>query len=174
MTVGRFKYYHCINIFMPKNDFENVMVKSLNKFYKNKRAFAYRLNQSKYKKQIIDILSDSQNPKYFFCMECKSIKTTKLYFNSHFVEGQIENETIFINKTGRYGLLAIEFRRGVGKPREAYLIPWILVYERYKLFKEFGKREHNGFSYKEIQTIGKKLKREKGLYLIEYILFPQK
>jgi len=154
---------------MPKNDFENVMVRSFNKYFKNNNidGIAFRMIESKYTHQIIDILVDSKNSKYYLAIEAKSTKGDKLYFKSHFVEGQIESENYYINKSGRTGYLAFEKRFGPGKPREAYLIPWKVVYERYKLFKETNNRLYNGFSYKEIQTIGKRLKREKGLYIID-------
>lgn len=151
---------------MPRNTFENNLVKSFNKYFdkNNIEAFCYRLKQSKYVDQFIDLLVDSKTSKYYLAVECKSIKTKKLYFNSHFNGDQIDRENYFINKTGRTGYLAIEFRLGVGKSREAYLIPWSLVYQRYILFKETSLKKYNGFSYEECKTLGKKLKREKGLY----------
>jgi len=149
---------------MPRNDFENVLVKSLNNFYRDKKAFAYRLIQTKYVNQHIDILSDSKILKYYLAIECKSIKSKKLYFNSHFSGDQIDRENIFIQKTGRKGFLAVEFRMGIGKKREAYLIPWEIIFKRYTNFKKCNKRKDNGFSYEEVKKIGTNLKREKGKY----------
>ena len=153
---------------MPRNTFEINLVKSFNKYFRDNkiRAFSYRLKQSKYVNQYIDLLVDSKDPKYYCAIECKSIKTNKIYFNSHFNGDQIERENQFITLTGRNGYLAVEFRRGIGKPRESYLLPWILVYERYVLFKETGLKKYNGFNYQECQTLGIKLKREKGFYVI--------
>jgi len=154
---------------MPRNTFENDLVKSFNKHFtkNNINAFCYRLHQSKYVNQYIDLLVDSKDSKYYLAIECKSTKSNKIYFNSNFNGDQIDRETEFINRTGRTGYLIWERRLGIGKKREAYLIPWNLVYERYSLFKSTGKKEYNGFSYNDCKTVGKKLKREKGLYLID-------
>jgi Holliday junction resolvase len=93
------------------------------------RGFAYRLKQHKFSSQFIDVLVDCLDPKYYLAIECKSIRGKKLYFTQHFHVDrngvhQVEAISTFLSRTGRRGYLAIEFRFGSGKTREAYLIPW--------------------------------------------------
>lgn len=145
---------------------ENEIVKALNTYYKtnNIKALSYRLYQSQYSKgQWCDILSDSLDPKHFLAIECKSIDYTKyktLNFKSRFSEAegfhQLEREHFFTEQTGRKGLLIIECRMGPGKPREAFVVDMIHVYN---LWKSGEKSLKNITSYN-------KLKREKGRYVI--------
>ena len=46
--------------------------------------------------------------------------------------------TDFLNRTGRAGYLAIEFRPGAGKQNEAYLIPWGVVVDYFRTNRGIG------------------------------------
>jgi len=75
------------------------------------------------------VLVDSLDPRYYLAIECKSIAGKKLYFSQHFHINkddlhQIEVISEFLRKTGRQGYLAVEFRFGSGRAKEAYLISW--------------------------------------------------
>jgi len=120
------------------SDFERDIVQSFNRFFEKERirGFAYRLKQHKYSAQYIDVLVDSLDPRYYLALECKSIRGKKLYFTQHFHTDknkihQIDAISSFLTKTGRSGYLAIEFRFGSGKTREAYLMPWHQVQKFY-------------------------------------------
>ncbi len=113
------------------SDFEREMVACLNRFFEagRRQGFAYRLKQSKWSTQYVDVLVDSLDPRYYCAIECKSIRGRKLYFSQHFHNDrnhvhQIDAIGSFLARTGRRGFLAVEFRFGSGKAREAYLIPW--------------------------------------------------
>lgn len=124
------------------NDFERVLVNSYNQYFKtnNTKALAYRLKQSRFAPQPIDINVDSREPALYLGIECKSISTDKgasaLYFSQHFTvdkrgKHQIERISDYLDKTGRKGYLAVELRNGIGKGREAYMIPFKMVTQRY-------------------------------------------
>ena len=124
------------------SDFEREIVHCLNHFFKTHyiQAFAYRLKQSRYTNQPVDVLVDSLNPAYHLSIECKSIIDKKLYFSQHFPTDknkvhQVDTISDFITKTGRIGYLAVEFRQGPGKANEGFLIPWPVVVEHYKADK---------------------------------------
>jgi Holliday junction resolvase len=113
------------------SDFEREMVACLNRFFEagKRQGFAYRLKQHKWSTQYVDVLVDSLDPRYYCAIECKSIRGKKLYFSQHFHNDrnhvhQVDSISAFLSRTGRRGYLAIEFRFGSGKAREAYLIPW--------------------------------------------------
>jgi Holliday junction resolvase len=113
------------------SDFERDVVACFNRFFEeqNMRGFAYRLKQHKFSTQFIDVLVDCLDPHYYLAIECKSIRGKKLYFSQHFhldrnKVHQVDAISAFLARTGRKGFLAIEFRFGSGKTREAYLIPW--------------------------------------------------
>lgn len=118
------------------SDFERDIVLCFNRFFEERhiRGYAYRLKQHKFSTQYIDVLVDCLDPRYYLAIECKSIKGKKLYFTQHFhntKDGmhQLDSITGFLQRTGRRGYLAIEFRFGSGRSREAYLIPWERVLE---------------------------------------------
>lgn len=121
------------------SDFERDVVQCLNRLFEEHhiRGFAYRLKQHKFSSQYVDVLSDSLDPRYYLAIECKSIKDRKLYFSQHFHNNreqihQIDLITSFLERTGRRGYLAIEFRFGSGRMREAYLVPWKRLLELYR------------------------------------------
>ncbi|HUK93052.1 MAG TPA: Holliday junction resolvase, partial [Methanomicrobiales archaeon] len=113
-------------------------------------GFAYRLKQSKWSTQYVDVLVDSLDPRYYCAIECKSIHGKKLYFSQHFHVDknhvhQVESISAFLSRTGRRGYLAIEFRFGSGKTREAYLIPWDALVRFYKSAPGIGIEEFREF-----------------------------
>lgn len=121
-------------------DFEWALTTALNSFFERDciHAIAYRLKQSRFAPQLVDILVDSKFPEYYLAIECKSVdarKTKSLYFKQHFSSAagshQLGRETEFIVRSGRQGILAVELRHGVGKPRTAHLVPWGAVFQRF-------------------------------------------
>lgn len=129
------------------SDFERDIVKCFNEYFERTGAkgYAYRLKQSRFITQYVDVLSDSLDPRYYLAIECKSLKGKKLYFTQHFHEDkdgvhQVDAISEFIHKTGRQGFLAVEFRAGAGKPKEAYLLPWDLVIEFRKKMPAFQRK----------------------------------
>ena len=120
------------------SDFERDVVSCFNRFFEDQkiRGFAYRLKQHKFSSQFIDVLVDCLDPHYYLAIECKSIKGKKIYFTQHFhidrnKVHQVDAISTFLSRTGRKGFLAVEFRFGSGKGREAYLIPWDRVQSFY-------------------------------------------
>ncbi|WP_292384785.1 Holliday junction resolvase [Methanoculleus sp. UBA430] len=112
-------------------NFEREITSCLNRFFAHRKTqgFAYRLKQSKFNTQYVDVLVDSLDPRYYLAIECKSISGKKIYFSQHFHSDknhvhQVDSITDFIRKTGRRGFLAVEFRFGAGRAKEAYLMPW--------------------------------------------------
>ncbi len=113
------------------NSFERDIAQCFNRFFaaKGVHGFAYRLKQSRFAAQYIDVLADSLDPRYYLAIECKSIAGKKLYFSQHFHINkddlhQIEVISEFLRKTGRQGYIAVEFRFGSGRTKEAYLMSW--------------------------------------------------
>jgi hypothetical protein len=114
--------------------FEGRVVKLINEDYftpLSRPGFAYRLKQSRWNTQFIDVLVDSRSPGFYLAIECKSIdpkKTKKFYFSSwQRISGRNQVETIsdFVNKTQRFGIMAAEIRQGRGPfPNDIFLIPW--------------------------------------------------
>jgi Holliday junction resolvase len=134
------------------SDFEREMVACLNRFFGESRrqGFAYRLKQHKFSTQYVDVLVDSLDPRYYCAIECKSIRGKKLYFSQHFHSDrnqvhQIDAISAFLARTGRRGYLAIEFRFGSGKAREAYLIPWEALVRFYRSAPGIGIEEFRSF-----------------------------
>jgi hypothetical protein len=154
--------------------FENDIVNALNNYYnKNKiKALAYRLYQAEYSPgQNCDIISDSGIKKYYLAVECKTMNANKYKtFNfksrtSQTESGihQFQKELIFAERTGRKGLLLIETRMGVGKPKLCYFIPMKDAYEAWKSGKK-------SFTLKEIQSYPS-IGRKGGEYIIEDSVF---
>jgi len=135
-------------------EFERNLVKSLNSYFKSKdiNAIAYRRKQHRFSSQFIDVLVDSLNPDFYMAIENKSISTKKgakcLYFSQHFSKTQVEDIDIFLKRSGRRGYLAVELKRGRGKNREAFVIPWADVIRKYE-------KGEVGFDIEEIRTFKK-------------------
>ena len=165
--LGKRYFNKGIEISLMMGDFEWSMVNSLNSFFQKEgiAAIAYRLRQSRFSTQLADILVDSKTPEYYLAIECKSLdtrKTRSLYFKQHFSTAagahQIERETDFITRSGRQGILAVELRHGAGKSRTAHLVPWGLIFDRYR-------EGEAGVTLQEIQ-VNPPLGRKGGAYEI--------
>lgn len=148
-------------------DFEWALVNALNGFFQREgiTAIAYRLKQSRFVSQVVDILVDSRRPEYYLAIECKSLdarKTRSLYFKQHFScaagAHQFARETEFLSRSGRQGILAVELRHGLGRPRTAHLVPWGQVFQSY----DAGKK---GLTLEEIE-VNPALERLGGSYEI--------
>ncbi|MDD2440209.1 MAG: hypothetical protein PHD41_08420 [Methanosarcinaceae archaeon] len=124
-------------------EFERELVNSFNSYIKAKeiKAISYRLKQHRFTSQFLDVLVDSLNPDFYMGIECKSISVEKganaLYFTQHFTVDkkgvhQIERISNYLYKSGRKGFLAVELRMGMGHEREAYIIPWKKLENRYR------------------------------------------
>lgn len=122
-------------------DFERELVHAFNDFFENEEinGIAHRKKQHRFTSQVCDVLVDSQHEMFYLAIENKSVKTSstnKLYFSQHFSQGQDMHQVTrisdFIDRSGRSGFLAVELKRGRGKPREAYMVPWQIVRERYE------------------------------------------
>lgn len=115
-------------------------------------GYAHRKKQHRFSSQICDVLVDSSDPRFYLAVEHKSVKTSstnKLYFSQHFSDPedgrpQVERFSEFVDRTGRTGVLAVELKRGMGKPLQLFLVPWRDVLERYR-------SDEAGFSLEEIK-----------------------
>jgi len=148
---------------MMMSDFEREIVQCFNRFFtaQHIRGFAYRLKQHKFSTQYVDVLVDCINPSYYCAVECKSIGDKKLYFSQHFHADkknihQVDAISGFLEKTGRVGYLAVEFRTA-GKPNEAFLIPWTIVQEHFS--------ENRGITIDDARQ-GTQLVRARGTYTL--------
>jgi Holliday junction resolvase len=147
------------------SDFERDIVHCFNNFLSERttRGFAYRLKQSKFNTQYVDVLVDSLDPRFYLAIECKSIRGKKLYFSQHFHEDkhkvhQVDAISDFLEKTGRKGYLAVEFRSGPGKAKEAYLLSWSDVRKLYG--------QSPGISIEEFRS-GISLSRDGECYILD-------
>jgi hypothetical protein len=118
------------------NAFEASLVKAFNAYFEESgtKAYAFRNKQFRFCDQIFDIFVDSRDPALYLAIECKSVDaetTRKLYWKKHFAwaDGvcQVERESKHLSLTGRYGLLAVEARRGKGQKSGCWLVPWETV-----------------------------------------------
>lgn len=134
-------------------EFERELVKAFNKLFQQEKieGIAHRKKQHRFSSQLCDVLVDSPHETFYLAIENKSIKsksTNKLYFTQHFSKSegghQIERITDFLNKSGRKGFLAVEIKRGRGKPRQAYMVPWEILKNKYN-------SEEKGMSIEEIK-----------------------
>ena len=123
-------------------EFERELVNSFNSYIKENgiRAISYRLKQHRFTPQFLDVLVDSLNPDLYLGIECKSISVEKganaLYFTQHFTVDkngihQIDRISEYLNRSGRRGFLAVELRLGPGHGREAYMVPWNELKNKY-------------------------------------------
>ncbi len=122
-------------------DFERELVNAFNKFFEEEElnGIAHRKKQHRFSSQLCDVLVDSQHEMFYLAIENKSVKTSstnKLYFSQHFSVSdgghQVERISDFLDRSGRKGFLAVELKRGRGKPREAYMVPWEVVRRKYR------------------------------------------
>lgn len=143
-------------------EFERDLVRSFNDFFGEEgiSAVAYRRKQHRFSSQVVDVLVDSLNPDYYLAIENKSISTAKgagaLYFSQHFSDSQVPRLSEFLGKSGRRGFLAVELKRGTGRKRKAFVIPWDDVVDRFE-------SEKPGFPVEEIHSYPE-LERSAGGY----------
>lgn len=141
--------------------FEYDIVDSFNNYFKenNLKGLAYRRKQAKYQSQVADVLVDSPDFGYF-AIECKSKKAEygeRINFKSAFSETdeghQIKRTSKFADLTGRKPLLALEFRRGRGKPKNANLYEWTTVEKLYSQdsVKSFTPKDLKEYRYNVIR-----------------------
>lgn len=121
-------------------DFERALVNSFNDFFESEEidGIAHRKKQHRFSSQLCDVLVDSEHEMFYLAVENKSIKissTNKLYFSQHFSVSddghQVERISDFVDRSGRRGFLAVELKRGRGKSRKAYMVPWSEVRDAY-------------------------------------------
>lgn len=119
---------------------ESDVVKAFNAFFAGAGidGIAFRLKQSRFITQIIDVLVDGACG--YLAVECKSISVEKgedrLGFSEHFSvdkkgKHQIARISEFIKKSRRHGYLFVELRRGGGRPKKTHVLPWSVVEKRY-------------------------------------------
>ncbi|MDY6768940.1 MAG: hypothetical protein SVW02_02420 [Candidatus Nanohaloarchaea archaeon] len=122
-------------------EFERELVKAFNRYFEenDERGIAYRRKQHRFSSQFVDVLVDSIKPEFYLAIENKSISTSatnKLYFSQHFSESedghQVDRITDFLQRSGRTGFLAVEVKRGRGRQRKAFLVPWKHLRQRYE------------------------------------------
>ncbi len=122
-------------------EFERELVNAFNNFFDEEEinGIAHRKKQHRFSSQLCDVLVDSEHEMFYLAIENKSVKessTNKLYFSQHFSESdnghQVDRISDFLDKSGRKGILAVEIKRGRGRPRQAYAVPWQIVKERFE------------------------------------------
>lgn len=122
-------------------EFERALVKAFNRFFDaaGERGIAYRRKQHRFSSQFVDVLVDSIRPEFYLAIENKSVSTSatnKLYFSQHFSESenghQVDRISDFLDRSGRTGYLAVEVKRGRGRPRRAFMVPWRELRERWE------------------------------------------
>lgn len=127
-------------------EFERELVNAFNKFFEEEGidGIAHRKKQHRFSSQLCDVLVDSEHEMFYLAIENKSVKessTNKLYFSQHFSNSenghQVDRISEFLDRSGRKGLLAVEIKRGRGRPREAYIVPWKVVRKKFES-GEFG------------------------------------
>lgn len=141
--------------------------------YYNKLGIAYRLREAEYAQQPIDIVVDSPERIYYIGIECKSTTkgTDRMYFSSHFSkptkktkEHQVTRISKFLKNSGRFGILAIEYRVGQGHgANEIYFVPWFHVQRAFE----------GGQKYLDYETIKERYPRFKkmnGIWNLEYCI----
>lgn len=122
-------------------DFERELVNAFNNFFQEEEinGIAHRKKQHRFSSQLCDVLVDSKHDMFYLAIENKSVKTSstnKLYFTQHFSESddghQVDRISNFLDRSGRTGFLAVELKRGRGRARKAFMIPWQIVREKYE------------------------------------------
>lgn len=122
-------------------DFERELVNAFNQFFEQEKiqGIAHRKKQHRFSSQLCDVLVDSPHEMFYLAIENKSVKTSstnKLYFSQHFSESsgghQVERISNFLDRSGRTGFLAVELKRGRGRSRKAYMVPWQTIRSRFE------------------------------------------
>lgn len=162
---------------MPLSNFEPFIVNAINSFFAvtNQHGFAYRLKQSKFREQYVDVLVDSPVKEFSaIAIECKSVEQFRknaevktLYFSGGFTEDkkgehQVERITKFCRDCGRRGFLAVRIQRGKGRKSSAHFLPWTVVNERFTSGEK-------GILLEEIQTFPRFWKVD-GVYNFDHVI----
>ncbi|PSG99406.1 MAG: hypothetical protein BRC29_04790 [Nanohaloarchaea archaeon SW_7_43_1] len=122
-------------------DFERELVNAFNRFFQEEEieGIAHRKKQHRFSSQLCDVLVDSPHDMFYMAVENKSVKVTstnKLYFTQHFSVSddghQIARISDFLDRSGRQGYLAVELKRGRGRSRKAYMVPWSFIRDKYE------------------------------------------
>ena len=108
---------------------ERELVEELNAYfeYEGIQAYAYRQKQGRGYSQNCDITVDSLHHAYYLAIEVKSMRGKRpLNFKSDFSVDkhgthQLDRETEFADKTGRYAIVYLVCRMGSGYAQEHYI-----------------------------------------------------
>jgi len=159
---------------------EHELVRALEDYFlENDNGIAWRDTQHIGSDQKLDIFVDLPETRFTgLGIEHKAVKldsTNKLYFSTHFSEKEMEDgetvhqvETIseFLDRSGRVGWLAIQVRRGRGKPTDTYMLTWEFVKELYNDEDEAGIDLRLLDEWSETRTEVLKLERENSQWVI--------
>lgn len=149
-------------------DHERAIVNMFNDHFQSnpESGIAHRKKQHRFTSQLCDLIVDSDTNHFYIAIEAKSIKeknNNKLYFSQHFSKNneghQVERITNFIKQSGRTGYLCLELKRGRGRPRQCYLLPWKYIDHAYNI-------DEVGMTLAEIKDLGFKIKREGSNYIL--------
>lgn len=162
-------------------DQEHELVRALEDYlYETGKGIAWRDTQHMGSDQKLDIFVDTPETRYTgLGIEHKAVKfdsTNKLYFSQHFSSKEMEDgtekhqvETIseFLERSGRVGWLAIQVRRGRGKPTDTYMLTWKFVKELYEDEDEAGIDLRLLDEWSETRREVFKLERENSQWIID-------
>ena len=148
-------------------DFEWALVNSLNSFFEKDgiAAIAYRLKQSRFSGQLMDILVDSKIPEYYLAIECKSLDARKTNRStSSSTSASPPERTRWrarrSSSPAREGRASWRWSCATApaKRRSAHLVPWGQIFQSYNAGK-------TGLSLRDIE-INPPLERKGGAYRI--------
>ena len=127
---------------MTGQDFERALVHALNDhalLYKI-NLIAYRRIQTRYQRQLFDVLVDSEHEEFYMALECKSIDASKdktLNFRQHFHVSkgvhQLNLEYDWLALGGRHGFLVVELRNFPSRRSTCYFLPFGYVYGEFSI-----------------------------------------
>lgn len=130
-------------------DGERELVKSINKFFTENslKGIAYRRKQHRFSSQFVDILvNTAEEDLNDVAIEHKSFKkssSSKLYFSQHFSDSEKEDSVLGCKKqvervkefqrlSGFNTFLGVEVKRGRGRSRRQFILPWSDLYRLYE------------------------------------------
>lgn len=160
---------------------ERAVVNAFNDYFDSSETrdtgISMRLKQARYTSQPCDALVQSGTLPDI-AIEHKSFKTDnsgKLYFTQHFGWNTSENDELMLKskkqiyrvaefavRSGYIGCLAIEVRRGVGKQRRIFMIPWNYVFSLFRDYENDVEGHLSGFSIGTMERLGYELEYESG------------
>lgn len=147
-----FTFYRIFHYFSYMSDEEQEFARAIETYLEERGSgVAWRHKQARFTEQKLDIFVDLPETRFTgLGIEHKAVKldsTNKLYFSSHFSEKetddgelihQIDAISEFLDRSGRVGWLAIQVRRGRGKPTDTYMLTWEFVKSLYEDEDEAG------------------------------------